>query len=56
MSFEGTKLLEFKQYEKSDKSPFIIHGDLECLIEKINSCENNPENPSSIKVGKHISS
>ena len=29
------KILEFNQYKKSDKAPFNIYADLECLIEKI---------------------
>ena len=33
MSFEDTKILGFNQYEKSDKAPFIIYADLECLME-----------------------
>ena len=32
--FEDTKILEFNQYQKSDKTPFIIYRDLECIIEK----------------------
>ena len=36
MSSEDTKILEFNQYQKSDKAPFIIYADLECYIEKIN--------------------
>ena len=35
MPSEGTKILEFNQYQKSDKAPFIIYVDLECIIEKI---------------------
>ena len=31
---EDTKTLEFNQYRKSDKTPFIIYEDLECIIEK----------------------
>ena len=27
-------LLEFHQYKNSDKTPFIIYVDLECVIEK----------------------
>ena len=30
---EDTKILEFNQYQKFDKAPFIIYADLECLIE-----------------------
>ena len=44
MSSEHTKILEFNRYKKSDKAPFIIYAGLECLIEKINGCKNNPEN------------
>ena len=53
MPSEGTKILEFNQYEKSDKAPFIIYADLECLKENIDGCKNNPENSSATKVGKH---
>ena len=36
--------------------PVIIYADLECLIEKIDECKNNPENSSTTKVGEHIPS
>ena len=54
MSSEGTQILEFKQYQKSDKAPFIIYADLECLREKIDGSKNNPEISSSAKVSEHI--
>ena len=56
MPSEDTKILEFNQYQKSDKAPFIIYADLECIIEKIDGCKNNPESSSTTKVSKHISS
>ena len=56
MLSEDTKILEFNQYQKSDKAPFIIYANLECLIEKIDGCKNNPENSSTSKVGEHIPS
>ena len=34
MAFEDTKILEFNQYEKSDKAPLIIYADLEYVIKK----------------------
>ena len=37
--FEDTKILEFNQYQKPNKEPFIIYADLECLIEKIEGCK-----------------
>ena len=56
MPSEGTKILELKQYQKSDKASFIIYVDLECIIEKIDVCDNNPENSSITKVSEHIPS
>ena len=44
MPSEDTKILELNQYKKSDKVPFIIYSVLQCLIEKIGWCKNNPEN------------
>ena len=44
MPSEDTKILEFSQYQNSDKAPFIIYADLECITEKIDGCKNNPEN------------
>ena len=44
MVSEHTKILEFNQYQKSDKAQFIIHANLECIIEKTDGCKNSPEN------------
>ena len=49
MPSEDTKILESNQYQKSDKEPFVIYADLECLIEKIDGCKKNPENSFTIK-------
>ena len=43
MPFEDTKILEINQYQKSDKAPFIVYADLECIIENIDRCKNIPE-------------
>ena len=56
MLSENTKILKFDQYQKSEKASFIIYVDLECLIEKIDECKNNPENLSTTKVGEQIPS
>ena len=56
MPFDDTKILEFNQYQKSDKAPFIIYADLECIIEKIDGYKNNPKNSSTTKVIEHIPS
>ena len=41
MPSEGSKILEFNQYQKSDKAPFIIYAELKCIIGKIEGCKNN---------------
>ena len=56
MPSEDTKILEFNQYQKPDKAPFIIYADFECIIEKIDGCKNNPENSSPKKVSEHTPS
>ena len=55
MPFKDTKILEFNQYQKSYKAPFVIYADLEYLLEKIDEHKNNTENSFTTKVGKHIS-
>ena len=50
MPFQDTKILEFNQYQKSDKAPFIIYANLECTIEKIHECKSNTENSSATKI------
>ena len=47
MPSEDTKIVEFNQYQKPDKTLSIIYADLECIIEKINGCKNNPQNSST---------
>ena len=56
MPSEDTKILEFNQYQKSDKVPFITYTDLECIIEKTDGCKNNPENSSTAEVTEHVPS
>ena len=39
--------------EKSLKAPFIVYADLECLLEKVQSCQNDLENSYTEKKAKH---
>ena len=55
MLSKNTKILEFNQYLKSDKAPFIIY-DFECIIEKIERCKNNPKTSSTTNVIEHFPS
>ena len=38
------------------KVPFIIYADLECLLEKMSTCANNPSESSATKKNKHTPS
>ena len=49
MPSEDTKKLEFNQYHKSDKAPYIIYADLEYLIEKTDGFKQNPESSFTTK-------
>ena len=51
---EKNNILEFNQYMKSDKMPYIINAQIESLIEKKGGCENNPKNFSTPKIDEHI--
>ena len=51
MPSEKDNILEFNQFMKSDKIPYIIYGDIESLIRKwIDGCVNNAENSSATKI------
>ena len=56
MPNENDKTFEYNPGEKSLKFPFIIYADLECLLEKINTCQNNQEKSYTEKKGKHVPS
>ena len=56
MPNEDNKIIKYNQGEKSIKSPFIIYGDLECLLEKMSTCHNNPEESSTTEINKHTPS
>ena len=38
------------------KLPFTIYADLECLLEKMSTCQNNPNESSTTKMNKHTPS
>ena len=56
MPNEDNKIIKYNQGEKSIKLPFIIYADLECLLEKISTCNNNPEESSTTEINKHTPS
>ena len=56
MPEKDNKILKYNYEEKSMKVPFIIYIDLESLLEKMNTCHNSPEKPSTTKINKHTPS
>ena len=56
MPNEDNKILKYNHGEKSTKAPFIIYADLESLLEKMNTCHNNPEKSSTTTINKHTPS
>ena len=56
MPEEDNKILKHKHGEKSMKVPFIIYADLESLLEKMNTCHNDPKKSSTTKINKHTPS
>ena len=42
-------MFKYNHGEKSMKHPFIIYADLECLLQKMSICHNNPERSSTTK-------
>ena len=47
------KILKYNPGEKSLKAPFGIYLDLECLLKKEQSCQNNSEKSYTEKKAKH---
>ena len=53
MPDEDNKILKYNPGNKSLKVLFIIYAHLECLLEKIDKCSNNPEESYTEKKSKH---
>ena len=56
MPTKDNNIIKYKQGEKSIKMPFTIYADLECLLEKMSTCQNNPNESSTIEINKHTPS
>ena len=56
MPTNDNNTIKYNQGEKSIKLPFIVYADLECLLEKMSTCYNNPEESSTTKINKHTPS
>ena len=56
MPTKDNNIIKYNQGEKSIKMPFTIYADLECLLEKMSTCQNNPNKSSTTKINKHTPS
>ena len=53
MPDEDNKILKYILGKRSLKVPFVICADLECLLQKINTCQNKPEKSYTEKKATH---
>ena len=56
MPTKNNNIIKYNHGEKSIKLPFVIYADLECLLEKISTGINKPNESSTTKINKHTPS
>ena len=56
MPTKDNNIIKHNHGEKSIKMPFTIYADLQCLLEKMSTCQNNPNKSSTTKINKHTPS
>ena len=56
MPTKDNNTIKYNHEEKSMKLPFVIYADLECLLEKMSTCINNPNESSTTEINKHTPS
>ena len=56
MPAKDNNIIKYNQGEKSIKLPFVVYADLECLLKKLSTCQNNPNESSTTEINKHTPS
>ena len=56
MPTKDNNIIKYNHGEKSMKLPFLIYANLECLLEKMSTCQNNPNKSLTTKINKHTPS
>ena len=56
MPTKDNNITKYNQGEKSIKLPFVIYANLECLLEKMSTCYNNPEESPTTEINTHVPS
>ena len=52
MPKKDNNILKYNSGEKYMRVPFIMYVDMECLLEIISTCRNNPNKSSTIKINE----
>ena len=50
MPTKDNNIIKYNQGEKSIKLPFVVYADLECLLEKMSTCQNNLNESSTTEL------
>ena len=53
MPTKDNNIIKYNQGEKPIKLPFVIYADLECLLEKMSTYQNNQNESSTTETNKH---
>ena len=56
MPSKNNNTIKYNHGEKSMKLRFVIYADLECLLGKMSTCINNPNESSTTEINKHTTS
>ena len=56
MPTKDNNIIKYNQGEKSIKLPLVIYADLEILLEKMSTCQKNPNESSTTEINKHTPS
>ena len=56
MPTKNNNIIKYNHGENSMKIPFVIYANLECLLEKVSTCINNPYESSTTDIKKHTPS
>ena len=56
MPTKDNNIIKYNQGEKSIKLPFIVYVDLECLLQKMSTSQNNLKESSTTEINKHTPS
>ena len=56
MPSKDNNIIKYNHGEESMKLHLVIYADLECLLEKMSMCINNPNESSTTKINRHTPS